>query len=101
MGLSRNKVAVPEGAAGTPPFWRGGSQSCDFCYRHKKSKEADCKPEVRLKDTPRLPVLRTSVYHIGFMVQRQNARGHPAPGDIRFDSVGFAHGKYLEKQVKP
>ena len=22
MGLSRNKVAVPEGAAGTPPFWR-------------------------------------------------------------------------------
>ena len=21
-GLSRNKVAVPEGAAGTPPFWR-------------------------------------------------------------------------------
>ena len=23
MGLSRNKVAVPEGAAGTPPFWRG------------------------------------------------------------------------------
>ena len=25
MGLSRNKVAVPEGAAGTPPFWRRGS----------------------------------------------------------------------------
>ena len=24
MGLSRNKVAVPEGAAGTPPFWRAG-----------------------------------------------------------------------------
>ena len=24
MGLSRNKVAVPEGAAGTPPFWRRG-----------------------------------------------------------------------------
>lgn len=23
LGLSRNKVAVPEGAAGTPPFWRG------------------------------------------------------------------------------
>ena len=22
MGRSRNKVAVPEGAAGTPPFWR-------------------------------------------------------------------------------
>ena len=22
MGLSRNKVAVPEGAAGTPPFWK-------------------------------------------------------------------------------
>ena len=24
MGLSRNKVAVPEGAAGTPPFWNQG-----------------------------------------------------------------------------
>jgi len=22
LGLSRNKVAVPEGAAGTPPFWK-------------------------------------------------------------------------------
>jgi hypothetical protein len=22
LGLSRNKVAVPEGVAGTPPFWR-------------------------------------------------------------------------------
>ena len=22
IGLSRNKVAVPEGAAGTPPFWK-------------------------------------------------------------------------------
>jgi hypothetical protein len=21
LGLSRNKVAVPEGVAGTPPFW--------------------------------------------------------------------------------
>jgi hypothetical protein len=26
LGLSRNKVAVPEGAAGTPPFWRGRSE---------------------------------------------------------------------------
>ena len=25
MGLSRNKVAVPEGAAGTPPFWSDAS----------------------------------------------------------------------------
>ena len=63
------------------------------------------KPTAHLTFAPRTPpwllVLRTSVYHIGFMVQRQNARGHPAPGDIRFDSVGFAHGKYLEIQVKP
>ena len=22
MGVGRNKVGVPEGAAGTPPFWR-------------------------------------------------------------------------------
>ena len=27
MGLSRNKVAVPEGAAGTPPFWSDGNPS--------------------------------------------------------------------------
>ena len=27
MGLSRNKVAVPEGAAGTPPFWSGSPSS--------------------------------------------------------------------------
>ena len=26
MGLSRNKVAVPEGAAGTPPFWKNGKR---------------------------------------------------------------------------
>lgn len=24
LGLSRNKVAVPEGVAGTPPFWIAG-----------------------------------------------------------------------------
>ena len=29
MGLSRNKVAVPEGAAGTPPFWKQGVRSED------------------------------------------------------------------------
>ena len=31
MGLSRNKVAVPEGAAGTPPFWRD-----DYSYGAEK-----------------------------------------------------------------
>ena len=25
LGLSRNKVAVPEGVAGTPPFWRSSA----------------------------------------------------------------------------
>ena len=32
MGLSRNKVAVPEGAAGTPPFWSHPSKGvyCDI-----------------------------------------------------------------------
>ena len=29
--LSRNKVAVPEGAAGTPPFWRD-----DYSYGAEK-----------------------------------------------------------------
>ncbi len=39
MGLSRNKVAVPEGAAGTPPFWRERLQiikgSDDEKYGHR------------------------------------------------------------------
>ncbi len=26
LGLSRNKVAVPEGVAGTPPFWSSHQQ---------------------------------------------------------------------------
>ena len=30
MGLSRNKVAVPEGAAGTPPFWSLGNVGLSF-----------------------------------------------------------------------
>ena len=30
LGLSRNKVAVPEGAAGTPPFWRNEYSSIGF-----------------------------------------------------------------------
>jgi hypothetical protein len=29
LGLSRNKVAVPEGAAGTPPFWSNPSYKGD------------------------------------------------------------------------
>ena len=32
MGLSRNKVAVPEGAAGTPPFWRGPESKVSVYY---------------------------------------------------------------------
>ena len=27
LGLSRNKVAVPEGVAGTPPFWRDAQRT--------------------------------------------------------------------------
>ena len=34
MGLSRNKVAVPEGAAGTPPLWSVGSHwGLEFDFR--------------------------------------------------------------------
>ena len=29
LGLSRNKVAVPEGVAGTPPFWSTVAIICD------------------------------------------------------------------------
>ena len=32
LGLSRNKVAVPEGVAGTPPFWRHGQDWFAFFF---------------------------------------------------------------------
>ena len=49
MGLSRNKVAVPEGAAGTPPFWRDvglkvssfASATSWFVYPNKETQEKD------------------------------------------------------------
>ena len=35
MGLSRNKVAVPEGAAGSPPFYGDLRNHCVwFVFRH-------------------------------------------------------------------
>ena len=85
MGLSRNKVAVPEGAAGTPPFWRGDSEVCDFGWRHKKSKEADCKPEVRLKDPSASCTAQFSVYGGLAQLARAlawHARGHRFDPDI-------------------
>ena len=33
LGLSRNKVAVPEGVAGTPPFWGFAPTAEDALYR--------------------------------------------------------------------
>ena len=36
LGLSRNKVAVPEGAAGTPPFWRYLSKRCTYNQKIRK-----------------------------------------------------------------
>ena len=46
--LSRNKVAVPEGAAGTPPFWRGPSEVFVLVLRalfihYKEKEEAESK----------------------------------------------------------
>ena len=47
MGLSRNKVAVPEGAAGTPPFWRDANIVVflpvlrKFVLRYKEKDEAE------------------------------------------------------------
>ena len=59
MGLSRNKVAVPEGAAGTPPFWRGPESKVSVYYgclyrinREKDEAESNKKDEVELN--PRL-----------------------------------------------
>ena len=33
LGLSRNKVAVPEGVAGTPPFWSLTAEVIEFIRR--------------------------------------------------------------------
>jgi len=35
LGLSRNKVAVPEGAAGTPPFWSRPDERAMRKYPHR------------------------------------------------------------------
>ena len=50
MGLSRNKVAVPEGAAGTPPFWR--------------ILQSDLKEYAKTLVHPVLPVLTLTVIYI-------------------------------------
>ena len=73
MGLSRNKVAVPEGAAGTPPFWSVGTkmktngpagkpemfvdktnaltkQSIDNKTRVERKRNGDCRKEVSLRN---------------------------------------------------
>ena len=84
MGLSRNKVAVPEGAAGTPPFWSGGSCSCDVTQEQKGIKKPSA---IRgSSQAPlRLPVLRTLFYGGLAQLARAlawHARGHRFDPDI-------------------
>ena len=42
MGLSRNKVAVPEGAAGTPPFWRKEAVAAEARPQRKRRSRFTC-----------------------------------------------------------
>ena len=60
MGLSRNKVAVPEGAAGTPPFWRGpiwlvsGTTVVCIEYIDEKDEAESTKDKVELSPIAQL-----------------------------------------------
>ena len=42
LGLSRNKVAVPEGVAGTPPFWRPGCDWFDIQFDYWDKRRQVC-----------------------------------------------------------
>ena len=79
MGLSRNKVAVPEGAAGTPPFWRE-------CLDKGSKKKVGF-------ETLRLLVLRTLFY--GGLAQLARAPALQAGGQ-RFESVILHHSDALD-----
>ena len=49
MGLSRNKVAVSEGAAGSPPFYgerKTGSESRSCSLNRDKPKETELRDSV-------------------------------------------------------
>ena len=55
MGLSRNKVAVPEGAAGTPPFWsvstkRKRSQHSQECVDEAQAESTYAKSRVSIEE---------------------------------------------------
>ena len=69
MGLSRNKVAVPEGAAGTPPFWSDDSWIKDVVGAIKRKQYF----KVRRK-APRLLVLA-----ICFQIKGRKKPGFQGP----------------------
>ena len=58
MGLSRNKVAVSEGAAGSPPFYGELNKRNRICYNEnfneilccQETDRADSKIEFKTKD---------------------------------------------------
>ena len=63
MGLSRNKVAVPEGAAGTPPFWRGLNRRflvlLEVCIEYIDEKdEAESKKTDKVELSPIAQLVR-------------------------------------------
>ena len=71
MGLSRNKVAVPEGAAGTPPFW-------------SLSKESDLYPKD-IRDSPLL-LLAKNVLLITYKKRKTKPSLLPTLENLRAES---------------
>jgi hypothetical protein len=84
LGRSRNKVAVPEGAAGSPPFWRLAS-CIARAVRARGSREHPSEPLAIRCVGPRtsawgfLPDELSSSSNRGEMTRPQDPASHRAP----------------------
>ena len=65
MGLSRNKVAVPEGAAGTPPFWSVAARMVPGLGRGRQSGAAHHFHSGAVSGPTAVPSVQTDGYTAG------------------------------------
>ena len=74
MGLSRNKVAVSEGAAGSPPFYGEHAAGRETLQRSSKEDKPDGVPEMTVVQFSEMNRKR-SFWPVGDI----NAKGPPVP----------------------
>ena len=87
MGLSRNKVAVPEGAAGTPPFWKYelSGETDAILFFNKERRRFGVRDQTDGCHSNRRASLQTAVMVHGGLAQLARALAWHARGH-RFDS---------------